>query len=1022
MTGRSERRSREFLAWEARGRGFQVWEHPVLPEPPFVPYTGGWKESPPTDDGRKETFLSGLVRRVSERLAPAPPSDTEGADDPPSAPEPFEREELVEIRAHLPSGLKISGDAYEGFFRSVAVCAEPITYELVATGEKITVQFAVGARDERLFRRQLEAFFPDVSFEPTQRQLEAAWAGRGEACALVVEFGLGKEFVIPFALGHGDPFVGLVGALSEIEAGEAAVFQVIWSPTVHPWDESIMRTVTHADGSALFVNAPELLPGAREKVSKPIFAAVVRLAVRAESEARMLEIACNVAGALGAYGSRSGNELVPLRNDDSPSEDHERDLLRRQTRRSGMLLNAEELTGFVHLPTSEVASPRIRQKVGKTKAAPETVRGGSLVLGTNVHHGVTVPVSLASDQRVRHVHVIGASGTGKSSLLFNMIRQDVESGTGLTLLDPHGDLVDRVLEIVPPERVEDVVLLDPSDEECTVGFNILSAHSDWEKNLLASDLVSVFRRNSTSWGDQLNSVLQNAILALLESERGGTLLDLRRFLLEPAFRNEFLKTIRDENILYYWRHGFTALTGNKSVGSIVTRLDAFLSPKPLRYMVGQKANRLDFGDIMGSGKILLAKLSQGAIGKDNSHLLGSLLVAKIQSEAMSRQRESEVNRRDHFLYVDEFHDFLTPSLSETLAGVRKYRLGLVLGHQELRQVEREPDVASALLSNAYTRIVFRVGDKDARTLEAGFSSFEAKDIQNLATGQAICRVERSDNDFNLSVEKPVYPSPADARVRRELVAEASRRRYGTPRAEVERMFAASAPSPVAPSGAKRAEKPVVPSENSRPEEIPAVAPPAQPAQPFSPVPMATRPSQVAPELGRGGAQHTAIQKRLKAAAEALGFRATIEKTVLEGSGSVDLALERPGFAIACEITVTTTIDHEVGNIQKCAKAGFANVAAIGVSRDKLAELESAVATSLGADIAARVRYYLPDDFMEYLKGLPQPEPPKPEVKTVKGYKVKTTYPKLSPDEAKAREEAGIKLITEAMVRNKRSGR
>ncbi|MDP3179801.1 MAG: type IV secretion system DNA-binding domain-containing protein, partial [Spirochaetaceae bacterium] len=421
----------------------------------------------------------------------------------------------------------------------------------------------------------------------------------------------------------------------------------------------MLRSVTHADGSALFVNAPELLPGAKEKVSRQLFAAVVRIAVSAESDARVWEIATNVAGALGAYGSRSGNELVPLRNDEYPAEEHERDLIRRQTRRSGMLLNAKELTGFVHLPSGDVASPRLRQKSGKTKALPaELKRGRGIEIGMNHHHGVETPFVLTNEQRVRHVHVIGASGTGKSSLLFNMVRQDVESGAGLTLLDPHGDLIDRVLEIIPTERVGDVVLIDPSDEEFTVGFNILSAHSDWEKNLLASDLVSVFRRNSSAWGDQMNSVLQNAILAILESDRGGTLLDLRRFLLEPAFRNEFLKTIRDENIQYYWRHGFASLSGNKSVGSIVTRLDAFLSPKPLRYMVGQKANRLDFGDIMGAGKILLAKLSQGAIGRDNAHLLGSLLVAKIQSEAMSRQRESEASRRDHFLYIDEFHDFL----------------------------------------------------------------------------------------------------------------------------------------------------------------------------------------------------------------------------------------------------------------------------------------------------------------------------------------------------------------------------
>src|SRR5438445_11660198 len=206
-----------------------------------------------------------------------------------------------------------------------------------------------------------------------------------------------------------------------------------------------------------------------------------------------------------------------------------------------MLLNVEELLGFVHLPSAEV--PHLSRALTRTKAAP--VISAGLLLGENVHRGKTMEVRLSADQRVRHTHIIGASGTGKSTLLFNMIRQDIENGEGVALLDPHGDLVDKVLGIIPPNRIGDVVLVDPSDEQHSVGFNILSAHSDLEKNLLASDLVSVFQRLSTSWGDQMGSVLNNAILAFLESTRKGTLADLRRFLIEPAFRAEFLKSVSD---------------------------------------------------------------------------------------------------------------------------------------------------------------------------------------------------------------------------------------------------------------------------------------------------------------------------------------------------------------------------------------------------------------------------------------------------------------------------------------------
>src|SRR5438445_4285135 len=242
-----------------------------------------------------------------------------------------------------------------------------------------------------------------------------------------------------------------------------------------------------------------------------------------------------------------------------------------------MLLNVEELLGFVHLPSAEV--PHLSRALTRTKAAP--VISAGLLLGENVHRGKTMEVRLSADQRVRHTHIVGASGTGKSTLLFNLIRQDIECGEGVALLDPHGDLVERVLGIIPNHRIEDVILVDPSDTDFPIGFNILSAHSDFEKNLIASDLVSVFQRLSTSWGDQMGSVLRNAILAFLESSQGGTIADVRRFLIEPAFRNEFLKTVQGAELLYYWQKGFPQLSGNRSIGPILTRLETFLSPKPI---------------------------------------------------------------------------------------------------------------------------------------------------------------------------------------------------------------------------------------------------------------------------------------------------------------------------------------------------------------------------------------------------------------------------------------------------------
>ncbi|MBI5771965.1 MAG: type IV secretion system DNA-binding domain-containing protein [Verrucomicrobia bacterium] len=1030
MNGISERRSAQFLQWEARGRGFRLWPAPVWPEPPFEPFgVRGHTTPEPIDDGRRPTLLSAAFQKMIGRLAPSPPGPEPDPEPDEATPRPLVRHELVELQAHIPPRLDFDAGRYARLFGSLAVCAEPIVFELLATGERVTTQFAVHPQDERLVLRQLNAFLPDVSFLSTRGTLPRAWGEPGEAETAIVDFGLGREFLLPFQPTRGDPFTGLVGALSEIDPGETALVQVIFCPATAPWHESILRSVTHADGSAMFINAPELLPGAKQKTAERLFAAVVRLATRSPVSERAWEIALQVGGALGSFASVTGNELVPLVNDGYPSDEHETDILARQTRRSGMLLTASELAGFVHVPSAEVQSARLRMEDERTKAAPATVRDTrGLRLGLNRHAGLETPVHLSREARVRHLHLIGASGTGKSSLLYNLITQGIERGEGVSVLDPHGDLIDRLLGAIPPARRRDVVLLDPSDEESVVGFNILAAHTEAENNQLASDLVAVFRRLSSAWGDQLNSVLSNALLAFMESERGGTLIDLRRFLLEPAYRNDFLSTVRDPNIVYYWRKAFPALTGNKSIGPVVTRLDTFLSPKAIRRMVGQRANRLDFGDIMDAGRIFLAKLSHGAIGKENSHLLGSLIVAKIQAAAMRRQNQRETARRDHFLCADEFHDFLTPSLAECLSGARKYRLGLVLAHQEMRQVERDADVASALLG-AGTRIVFRVNDRDAKSLEAGFASFEARDIQNLGVGRAICRVERSDADFNLTVDPPHFPDDDSARFAREQVIAASRASYGTPRAEIDRLLAEAAvvESPPKP--------PVEPKPPASADVVTKIAPlvdhvatnpPSAPHEPAPPVPMASappsaenKPTPPVADLGRGGAQHQAIQNRLKDEAEKLGFHVTLEKEVLGGAGDIDLVLTRDSESIACEVTVTTTIDHEIGNVAKCLKAGFTHVVLIAGTADKAEKLRAAVLASFGATKAAGVSCFLPDPFIDYLRDLPRAQPASAARRSRAGRTVKTSRVALSPEEAKAREADAIKLMAETMRKKKR---
>lgn len=1020
----SEQLTEQFYRWELRGRGLQIWENPVDLEPPFRPFRGHYISQPREviDDGRIPTFWSTVADKLLGKTlrGPTQPEALSEIEEVESEPEPIDSGDgLVELQASLPRDFEISKEIFEQFLLSLAYSRQPLGFEFLGVGNSITVQLTASEEDAGQLSEQLNAYFPEASFRSQSGFLERSWQSASNGDSLIVEFGLAREFMLPLATVKNynvDPLIGIAGALAGLSKGEVGLVQVLFKPLRHPWAENIWRAVTDGQGECFFANAPEILDQTMVKLSRPLYAVVLRIATRGSEPGRAVQIATALAGAFQVFTNPQGNELTPLKNDEYDTAEHEHDLLLRRSRRSGMVLNTDELISLVHLPSPSVRSSRLRRDVSKTKSAPSvTQHSTGVVLGENLHAGQSRTVRLTAEQRVRHCHVIGASGTGKSTFLLNLIVQDIKNGDGVAVLDPHGDLVDKVIAHIPKERFGDVVLLDPSDEEFPVGFNILWAHSEQEKNLLESDLVAAFQRLSTSWGDQMTAVLGNAILAFLESSEGGTLADLRRFLIEEEYRTEFLKSVADPEVSYYWRKEFPLLRG-KPQASVVTRLDTFLRPKRIRYMVCQKASRLDFADIMNTGKIFLARLSQGLIGEENAYLLGSVVVAKFHQMAMGRQQLEAAKRRDYWLYIDEFHNFVTPSLAAILSGARKYRLGLILAHQELRQIQnRDTEVLSAVLSNSGTRVCFRVGSDDARHLAKGLSFFEADDLQNLGVGEAICRVERNDYDFNLRVSPlPEIEAERVERARQEITAR-SRQAYSVPRdqvaAELRKGLEVSDETPKLPSSAQLS----TPKVKVTQAPVPGVPPISciGPEEEKSIEEKTKRkPTGSVEEAGRGGAQHQLIQKRIKAVAESLGYRASIEKEILGKQGSVDLVLEKASRTIACEISITTTIDHEIGNIVKCLKAGFAHVAVVSIDQERLAKIRHSVANCLPAEDAVKVEYYLPDKLIDYLQELAVREAPQVEGSnaTSHGYKVKRTYAQLTEQERKQREEAILKAI------------
>lgn len=1007
--------TQHFYDWEYRTRGYLSWQYPVSPEPPFLPFRGHFlPPSRVTDDTRKPTFLSSLADSFlgafsseDQELSCNSEYFEEDQEEPPEIYVPDG--EICELQIILPPAYECKKRLADQFLQSLSYVCFPISFEIIGTADQIWVQLAVRQCDRQEIVAKLEAYLPEAVIVEGNGILFAHWEDPRNSQTAVFDFGLDQESLLP--LEHTDrfdvdPLIGIIGALSLCQSSDIGIFQALFLPARCPWADSLQFAALDWNGKPFLADAPELAKSVKRKVEKPLYGAVIRVGARSSSQQRANSIVKSLGGSLVQFNSPGSNSLIPLNNDDYPDEIHAQNVSDRLTQRSGMLLNLDELVNFVHFPSASIRSTKFLRNAKKTKEAPTLSEKHQLILGENSHHGRTKNVSLNSEQRLRHMYVVGASGTGKSTLLLNLIIQDVQKGQGIAVLDPHGDLIEQILEYIPRHRLDDVVLFDPTDEEYPIGFNIFGAHSETEKTLLASDLVGVFRRLSSSWGDQMNSVLANGILAMLESSEGGTLMTLRRFLIEPDFRRKFLQTVHDREIVYYWEKEFPLLSG-KPQGPVLTRLDTFLRPKLIRYMVSQKQNQIDFGQIMNERKIFLAKLTHGGIGEENSYLLGALIVAKIHQLALSRQTIQRENRQPFYLYIDEFQNFITPSMESILSGARKYGLGLILAHQELRQLEsKDREVASSVLSNPYTRICFRMGDHDAAKLAGGFSLFDAKDLQSLAIGQAIGRIEQAEYDFNLKT----FPLPEiedSGELKQEIITR-SREKYGTPKQKVLEEMEAEKPSQSS-SQAEDLKGRNIQEERTDPTSEPRAN---KQSNEDSKKKKSSSPDQSTP--GRGGVQHRYLQQLIKRLAEERGYKADVEQSVLGGAGIVDISLSRENEKIACEITVTTSPEHELENMQKCLAAGYDTVVVLSHVKSQLNKIRQLASELLEKTSQSRIHYLSPEDLIVFLDERQASK--KEQQKTVRGYKVRVNYTAGELAQQKQKQDAIAKLIVQSMKR------
>ena len=581
-----------------------------------------------------------------------------------------------------------------------------------------------------------------------------------------------------------DPLAVAIAAMEHLGPYEWAIVQVLFERASAPWHESVEDALINPYAkSSRELLVPEVTPRQlQEKFSSPLFAVSIRLAALQQPVFRQL---------LGWANQFAGDcQQLELAADEN-SGDFGWSLMSRCTFRPGMLLNAEELTGLVHIPAQSVASERLHSVQRRTRSAEQTPEhAGSIVLGVNTHRGKQRVARIPAELRTRHCYVAGASGTGKSTLLLNMIEQDISGQCGgLAVLDPHGDLVNAALRRIPLDRVDDVILFNPADEAFPFALNILDAKDDQERERIVSETVmALYRYFPESWGPRLERILTYTIHTVLNAIPGATLADVERILTDREFRRNVVARTTDARLKQFWDEQFVHLPAN-AVDPVLNKVSVFLMSRTVRNIICQRHSALDFDELINGKKILLANLSTGLLTERIAGMLGSFLVTKIVNAAFRRARLSYEQRTPFYLYVDEFQNFMNLSVGfdRILAEARKYKLVLAgLANQYVGQLST--DVKQAIFGNVGVLATFRLGVDDAHAIHKEMGIFTVDEILSLKRGEAIVRAEGSTNAFNLNTYPEPEPPDHDPTAH---IIDRTRSMYARPRDEVERELASS---------------------------------------------------------------------------------------------------------------------------------------------------------------------------------------------------------------------------------------
>jgi len=507
----------------------------------------------------------------------------------------------------------------------------------------------------------------------------------------------------------------------------------------------------------------EAVKALQMKVAKPLFEVNLRLVASAGSPFQANDILDGLTAGFSQFDSPMRNDLriVKPRNPKSIVNDF---IYRTFDNSQKMILSAEEIASIYHLPISSTETPRIKWLKSKEAPPPDNMPKEGLLLGESVFRGTNKPVYLTDEDRRRHIYVIGQTGTGKSTLLGNLMIEDIQNGKGVAIIDPHGDLVENALGFVPKERLDDVIYFNPGDLSRPLGLNMLDYNYDRpeEKTFIVNEMQSIFDRlfDQESMGPMFQQYMRNALLLLMEDmpNEPATLVEVPRIFTDAAFRARKLARIHNPVVIDFWEKEATKAGGEASLANmtpyITSKFGGFITNDYMRPIIGQPKSSFNFREVMDNKKILLVNLAKGKIGDINAGLLGMVITGKILMAALSRVDIADADKRTDFnLYIDEFQNFTTDSIATILSEARKYRLTLTMAHQFIAQLDEK--IRDAVFGNVGSELVMRVGVTDAEFLVKQFEpTFNQNDLVNIDNLNAYAKIlinGQTSKPFNLKV-------------------------------------------------------------------------------------------------------------------------------------------------------------------------------------------------------------------------------------------------------------------------------